>query len=839
MRIDEPIPILSIAQHYREAGLSILPIRADGSKRPTLKEWKYLQSRIPTPREVHAWWESHPEYGIAVIGGRVSQSLEILDFDDVAGYREFLAAAEATGLKPLIDRLRGGCEEASPRGIHLPYYCERIEGNKKLAQRPATPEELTINPDEPIKGLIETRGEGGYIIAAPSTGAVHASGKPYSILQGSWLTIATITPEEREDIWNLCKTFDRMPPRPEEKASSIKNKTPTGERPGDFFAASVSWADILEPVGWTHVYRRGEVDYWRRPGKRSGISASTNYAGSGYFYCFSSSTLFDPERGYGKFSAYAWLQHKGDFHSASVALLQQGYGRHESDDPAPMREEEWTDATTDDMPPPVDETKAADPLPDDPHVRFTDAGNGKRFARRYGEMMRWCTTWKSFLVWDGKRWARDQEEQASRWARETIFGIYEEGQRYATLATSDTVSEEERKKYALKAEGLLKHAVKSENGSRIREMMHLAKMDLTILPSRLDADPWLLNCLNGTVDLRTGALRSHKKDDYLTKITQVAYDPRARCPTWEAFLERIMDGRQDLISYLQRATGYSLTGDIREQCLFLAYGTGQNGKSTFLNNLRDLCGDYGQQAAFSSFMHTDRETVRNDLAGLRGSRYVSAVEGGEGKRLAENLVKLVTGEDKLTVRFLFQEYFSFLPEFKLWLGTNHKPVIKGTDFAIWRRIQMIPFTVTIPPEERDDHLNKKLKEEWPGILAWAIRGCLEWQREGLQVPEIVKVATNEYRQEMDVFTGWLNECCVQQPQATAKSSDLFSSYQQWTNDKTITQTAFGRRLREQGFTKEKNSMSCIVWRGVGLLAGINIGDHQEQQEHRNQTDREH
>lgn len=819
--------MLSIAQQYVTAGLSLLPIRADGSKMPNLRTWKELQVRLPTPAELRTWFGNGSTSGLAIIGGQVSHSLEILDFDDHAIYQEFLLAAEATGLAALVNRIRDGCEEASPNGAHLPYYCSTIEGNKKLAKRPATPEELQVTPDDSIKGLIETRGEGGYVIAAPSSGTTHRSGKPYVLLQGSWLTVATITPEEREDLWDLCRTFDRMPPREADSSSPPPRHATTSMRPGDLFAAAVSWAEILEPAGWTHIYRKGEVDYWRRPGKGEGISATTNYAGSDYFYCFSSSTVFDPERGYGKFSAYAWLHYKGDFHAASLALLRKGYGLPEQDDPsAPMRAEEWTDTTqAHDPPTPEDDPPA--PLPDDPHIRFTDAGNGKRFARRYGEGIRYCTTWKSFLVWDGKRWARDQEEQVARWARETIFGIYEEGQHYATRATDTALGEEERKRYALKAEGLLKHAVKSESGPRIKEMMQLVKMDVTILPDRLDADPWVLNCQNGAVDLRTGILHPHRRDEYLTKITSVVYDPQARCPVWEAFLDRIMDGRQDLIAYLQRAVGYSLTGDTREQCLFLGYGEGQNGKSTFINNLREICGDYGQQAAFTTFLHKDRDVVRNDLAALRGARLVAAIEAEEGRRFAETIIKQVTGQDKIRARFLFQEEFEFLPQFKLWFGVNHKPVITGTDLGIWRRIQMIPFTVTIPQEERDDLLNEKLQTEWPGILAWAIRGCLAWQKDGLQIPESVRSATNEYRTEMDSFSQWLSECCEQQPQVSARSSDLYASYQNFTNDKITTQTAFGRRLRKQGFIKEKNPMSYVVWRGVKLLDTGASGQHQE------------
>jgi hypothetical protein len=345
-------PLFTAARQYNEAGLSTIPIRADGSKGPDLPSWKQFQSRLPSYYELEMWFGNEIPRGIAILGGCVSGSLEILDFDDMQSYQAFLEAAEATGLGPLVERIRAGCEEATPKGFHLPYYCETIEGNKKLAQRPATEDELRLKPDEKIKGLIETRGEGGYVVVAPSCGPVHASGKPYTLRQGSWLTVATITPQERSDLLALCRSFDQIPR--EAEPPPRQQKTASGTRPGDIFAATVPWEKILEPAGWVRVYQRGEVSYWRRPGKDSGISATTNYGGSDYFYCFSSATQFDTERGYGKFSAFAWLYHKGDFDAACSDLMRKGYtsngagsahtcdmGDDEAEDEA---ENEWTTA---------------------------------------------------------------------------------------------------------------------------------------------------------------------------------------------------------------------------------------------------------------------------------------------------------------------------------------------------------------------------------------------------------------------------------------------------------------------------------------------------------------
>jgi putative DNA primase/helicase len=252
------------------------------------------------------------------------------------------------------------------------------------------------------------------------------------------------------------------------------------------------------------------------------------------------------------------------------------------------------------------------------------------------------------------------------------------------------------------------------------------------------------------------------------------------------------------MEFLQRAIGYSLTGLTTEDCLFLLYGTGRNGKSRLLDACHALLGPYAKTAQMSSFLHQEKDTVRNDLADLHGVRFVSAIETAEGKRLSEGLIKQLTGGDRLKARFLFEEYFEFLPCFKMFLAVNHKPEIRGTDVAIWERIRLIPFTVYIPPEDRDKQLGEKLRQELPGILAWAVRGCLAWQKDGLQPPDAVLHATEAYRNEMDVIGRFLEACCVVAPGDTSvrtQATTLYNAFRDWCTQggekEMLTQTAFG------------------------------------------------
>jgi len=437
---------------------------------------------------------------------------------------------------------------------------------------------------------------------------------------------------------------------------------------------------------------------------------------------------------------------------------------------------------------------------------LTDLGNARRLVRHHAQDLRYCHPWDKWLIWDGRRWIQDTTGDIVRRAKHSIGALYREA--------AEVEDQKERQK-------LVAHALRSESDSRLRAMIHLAQSEpgIPVLPEDFDANPWLLNVENGTLDLRTGELRSHSRDDLVTKIVAAEYDETASCPQWTAFLERIMGGNEALIAYLQRVVGYTLTGDTREQCLFMLYGTGANGKSTFLETLRALFGDYGQQADFSTFLYSKDDRVRNDIARLMGRRFVAAIEADAGRRLAEVLVKQLTGGDTIAARFLFKELFEFRPSFKIFLAANHRPSIHGQDHAVWRRIRLIPFEVTIPAEERDRDLLTKLRTELPGILAWAVRGCVEWQHRGLAEPAAVLRATDEYRRDMDVLAAFLEERCVTMPGARGTSKGLYDAYCAWCQDNAeepVSARTFGLRLKDKGFKQARTSQTRS-WVGIGLV----------------------
>ena len=426
---------------------------------------------------------------------------------------------------------------------------------------------------------------------------------------------------------------------------------------------------------------------------------------------------------------------------------------------------------------------------------------------RYGRDLRYCFDFGKWLCWDGIRWAIDRDGAALDKAKDTAR---------AMLAEAATLNDRED------ARKLAAWSFRSQARERLAAMLFLAQSDVSVRPERLDTHPWLLNVLNGTLDLRTGKLRPADRADLMTKAAPVVYDPTATCPEWLAFLNRIFDGNAEIIRYVQKAVGYSLTGDDREQAFFVGYGIGRNGKSTLLETIAALLGDdYAQQAAPELLMQKTHDRHPTELAALRGMRLVTAIETGEGKRLNEPLVKQLTGGDRIAARFMHGDFFTFTPTHKLWLATNHKPTIRGTDLGMWRRIKLIPFTVQIPDAEKDDALKARLRapEARPGILNWAIEGVLLWQREGLKPPQTVVEATQAYREEMDVLAAWIADCCVIHKQAEASAADLYASYFGWCGsqgERSESQRSFGLRLTERGFERVKRRTNW-AWLGIGLL----------------------
>jgi P4 family phage/plasmid primase-like protien len=444
------------------------------------------------------------------------------------------------------------------------------------------------------------------------------------------------------------------------------------------------------------------------------------------------------------------------------------------------------------------------PPQDEGGFHLTDMGNAERLVHRFGADLRYCYPWGRWIVWDGTRWIPDTSGRVHAVAKETVRGIYKEAAKAGDDQSRKAIS---------------RHATASESETRVKSMAELAKPDLPVSLDDLDADPYLLNVPNGTLDLRSGELRPHARAGMITKLAPVEYDPDAAAPAWTAFLERILPD-PEVRRFVQLAAGYSLTGDVSEQVLFIPYGVGANGKSTLLNILLEVLGDYAKQAA-PDLLIAKKGAHPTELADLFGARMVASMEVEEGRRLAESLVKQLTGGDKIRARRMRQDFWEFWPTHKAWMATNHRPEIRGVDNAIWRRIRLIPFTEIIPKEEQDRRLMDKLRAELPGILAWAVRGCLDWQREGLEAPDQVRKATGEYRAEMDVLGGFLEECCELRQDYKELASEVYKAYQEWCSDsgeREVTRRQLTKKLEERGYpSKRSGPNGAREYHGLRLL----------------------
>jgi putative DNA primase/helicase len=437
----------------------------------------------------------------------------------------------------------------------------------------------------------------------------------------------------------------------------------------------------------------------------------------------------------------------------------------------------------------------------------TDQGNAERLADRHGANLRYCYPWGKWLVYDGTRWRVDDRGAVMRLAKDTARSVFEE----AKEAPDDEA-----------AKRLGKWAITSQSEGKIKSMISLAQSEpgIPVLPEEMDISKDLLNVLNGTIDLRTGELRDHRREDLITKIAPVEYVPGAAAPTWDATLERALPSAE-VRGFFKKLCGYAFSGDTSEHVLPVLYGTGANGKSTVLNALLAAAGDYGTQAA-PDLLIAKKGSHPTELADLFGMRFVASIEVEDGRRLAESLVKQLTGGDRVKARKMRQDFWEFEPSHKVFMAVNSKPEVRGNDTAIWRRIRLIPFTETIPPAEQDKGLPKKLRSELGGILAWAVEGCLEWRREGLQAPEEVRKATGQYRSEMDVVGAFLQDECEIGHGHKEPFTTLYKRYEEWCEEggeRAETRRKFNARLKERGGFEARRSGpgGANEWHGLRLL----------------------
>ena len=437
-----------------------------------------------------------------------------------------------------------------------------------------------------------------------------------------------------------------------------------------------------------------------------------------------------------------------------------------------------------------------------PHENAAAAENSEialadAFVDRHASFVCYVSSWGVWLVWDGQVWVRDQTLQVRDMARAIVS------------EASD----------ALAAEGKHPEAKRLGRYATVSGVLKLAQADprVAATPEQWDADLMLLNTPAGIIDLRTGEIQPNDAARYCSKITGVS--PATYVPEgclWLRFIYRICDGNAELVAFLKRALGYSLTGTTKEEAFFFLYGTGQNGKSKLLSTVCGVLGSYHEQSDMTSFTVSKYEHHPADLAKLRGARLVTANETEEGRRWSESKIKAITGGDPISARFMRQDFFTFRPELKLWVAGNHRPGLRNVDKAMRRRMNLVPFAVTIPEAERDRDLEEKLKEEWPIVLRWLIDGCLQWQREGLNPPAVVRDATEEYFQAEDSFQQWLSECCEVERGHSAAHSALWESWKGWAEragEFVGTKKRFALQLRARGFVAGRDRKG-VVYNGL-------------------------
>jgi P4 family phage/plasmid primase-like protien len=662
---------------------------------------------------------------------------------------------------------------------------------------------------------------------------VTTEGSPESLIPDeAAFDLAAEIERKRESLANVVVLGETKPRRQAADDGTIDAGTDFNNR--------ATWESILGPHGWVLDRESKGVGFWRRPGKDSGHSATTNHSGRDTLMVFTTNSPFDvvdgPKRAsYTKFGSYTLLNHGGDFTDATRTLSLASYGTFAT---FVVRDRKWVrEIRPNPCPKGVKIAKPGEnlpgedePLPPDgttaspPAVNRTDLGNARRLVSRFGAGIRYCHPWRTWFTWDGRRWLKDQTGAVKRMAKKTVQAI---------AAEAAGIDDDDERK------AVLKWALASESRKALDNMQTLAESEpgVSVTPDEWDSDHWLLNCLNGTLDLRTGELRPHRREDLITRVCPVEYDPHAPCPRWERFETEVFAGDAGVIGYMRRAVGYSLTGSDQVQELNILHGDGSNGKNVYLDTVRGILGDYADVAEPSLLLASSSDKHPTGVADLCGRRFVTASETDDGKRFAEGFVKRLTGDRTIKARWLHKDFFTFLRTFKVFLATNSKPEIRGTDLGIWRRIRLVPFKVTFVKKNKpispplilheQEGLTDELMKEAPGILALLVRGCLEWQKDGMTPPPAVVAATEEYRQEMDTVADFIAERCnsfldheMLKTQARVSPTALYQAYTEHTRQNGIEPLGartFGGKLEKLGYRLDKSNGKC--WRcGITLRA---------------------
>ncbi len=790
--------LAGIARQWQTSGVSVIPILANQTKRPAI-EWREYQGHVPSLEEITEWWGNGHAFGIALICGSVSGNLEMCEIEGRAmeSFSKIHEACDRLGAGDILATLMQEYSQESPTGgLHLLYRIENhpVPGNTKLAR------------DEAGLVLAETRGEGGYVIGAPSPGACHPSGKPWVLNSGRYGVLPTISWAERCLLHEAIRqALDSEAPdrptrgQPPTSAALVpRDVSPeVGVRPGDDFEARTSWEEILEPHGWRVESRtRNEVN-WTRPGKspREGSSATTGYANDrDRLFVFSTSTVFPSETPITKFRAYSILNFGGDDSAAARHLSLRGYG---------------TRATTRfDIPDFEPQTIEDEPF------SLDDVGNAQRLWRKVKGRFVYVHEEAETYFYDGRTWVPDVGGALTR----------------ESIVMTDEMKAEARR---TGDETLAKWAKSSRSAAKITGMCKLfphIDSEATKSSKDFNTQRHLLNVANGVLNLRTRELLPHDPSFMMTRLFGAAYRPEVDCPQFTAFMEAALPD-PELRAYVQRALGYSLLGDTDQRAMFMIYGPSGTGKSTLMETMRAVFGEYGATAAPGAFRERRESAPTNDLHNLRARRFVTTSETAETTSFNEDLLKRLTGRDSITSRELYQRNQEWTPECVLWLATNHPPKFTSDDDAIWRRAKMIPFlTQFLGVGQVPDMARTFLVPEADGILNWLLEGLTDYLANGLMEPDEVAQAAEDVRRQTDSASRFLEERTIEGvlvPGDTKRIRvvDLYSMYVEWANqcgERKLGSRRFNNRVQAFAHLEMVTENGQLMWAGVARAPGAGI-----------------
>lgn len=852
---DDQAPIVKFALTWANAGCSVIPIRADGTKRPAV-EWKRNQVKSIHPSSYFREFASG--MGIGVVCGQVSGNLEMTELEGRATSERTLQAigdaCDDLGVGDAFARIMGdeeGYVELTPSGgIHLLYRISdhEVPGNIKIARRPATPDELARDPLDKVKVLAETRGEGGYVIVAPTSGTVHPSGLEWMVLSGEIGQIPAITWAQRNLIHQAINdVLDESPPP---QSAPVTPKIPTqrtgsGQLPGDDYNERADWADILEPHGWTLHHYSGDTAYWTRPGKskRDGHSATTGHAGIGAkdrLFVMSSATEFDADVPLSKFFVYTHYEHRGDFKAATRTLSRQGYGDQR---PASMRQNvdfDWSQESNVDSPPrqpsPVEgpwedgwddspEPKAEPAvtpfrLPRPVGIRdYTLSGAVVRFVDDYHRYIRYVEEEKTWRVWDGVSWVKDLG--GSR-----VSGAFE-AMTETMRAEAEALADDDPLKKPYQA-----HVRKLRNSSRASLTSMIASW-VTASTEEFDADPRYLNLRNGVYDLVADRFLAHDPKYMLTKVAGVSYDPDAKAPRAEVFFADLLPSDQ-IREFTLQGLAYTLTGEADRKALFISQGASNTGKTQIAELAQGIFGDYAVSVSPGTFTRRREHGPNPELHNMRGARFVYTSETSHDIQLDEELVKRFTGKDTMSTRTLYEKPQQWIPQCVLWIATNNLPRFSSDSEAMWRRVKTIRFTSEFTDDGSSGHeaipnIGRTLaKEEGSGLLNMLLDALRRYREAGRLVePQELKDSIAGHRQDTDPLVQWVTEVqekgqLVADPMATVAVSTLRRAYSVWCQDQgcgAMAAQRFGAALAAlMKYEKRRSHGETVVegWRWAGV-----------------------